>query len=135
MKKQSLIKYLNMSESVVFLCATIFVIFFLLWGINSLLIFALVSYVLAFSIMALESGVNISALGDNLKPKNVENNEPQTEQDNAQENNENANVEEETEAISPEQIKATKKSIVWQSFKLIFSILIAAFSLVVLIIY
>ncbi|MCR5553674.1 MAG: hypothetical protein K6F08_02925 [bacterium] len=134
MKKTSLVKYLNTSESVVFLCATVFVIFFLLWGINTLLIFALASYVLAFTLMTFESIVNISALKDNLRPKKVET-EPQIEQGEAQENNENANIEEEIEAISPEQIKATKKGIVWQSFRLVFSLLIAVFSLVVLIIY
>ena len=134
MKKTSLAKYLNTSESVVFLCATVFVIFFLLWGINTLLIFALISYTLAFAIMALESIFNISALKDIIKPKKVEE-EPQTEQVESQENNENSVTEEETESISPEQIKATKKGIVWQSFRLVFSVLIAAFSLVVLIIY
>ena len=134
MKKTSLVKYLNTSESVVFLCATVFVIFFLLWGINSLLIFALASYVLAFTLMTFESIVNISALKDNLRPKKVET-EPQIEQGENEDNNENIVVNEETESISPEQIKATKKGIVWQSFRLVFSVLIAAFSLVVLIIY
>ena len=40
-----------------------------------------------------------------------------------------------THYIGKEEIKAAKKGIVWQWFRLVFSVLIAAFSLVVLIIY